>query len=194
MQKEVKKSWALFTGIGIIMIAHGLQIQVMGIRSVIEEFSVINTGVFMSGYFVGYFVGSKTTPELVSKVGHIRVFAAFASLASLSALLAVMYVNPFMWTVSRFITGVSLVSCYVVCESWLNDRASNKNRGQLLSAYMIVLYTGLAIGMLLLNLSSPMNYEPFILVSVLLSLALVPILLTKRSAPKFKKIGTISVK
>ena len=194
MQKEVKKSWALFTGIGIMMIAHGLQIQLMGIRSVIEEFSFVTTGVFMSGYFVGYFVGSKTTPTLVSKVGHIRVFAAFASLASLSALLAVVYINPFMWTLSRFITGVSLVSCYVVCESWLNDRASNKNRGQLLSAYMIILYSGLAIGMLLLNLSSPMNYEPFILVSVLLSLSLVPILLAKRSAPKFKKIGTISVK
>ena len=194
MQKEVKKSWALFMGIGIIMIAHGLQIQVMGIRSVIEEFSFINTGIFMSSYFIGYFVGSKTTPKLVSKVGHIRVFAAFASLASLSALIAVIYINPLMWTISRFITGISLVSCYVVCESWLNDRASNKNRGQLLSAYMIVLYAGLAIGMLLLNVSSPTNYEPFILVSILLSLALIPILLTKRSAPKFKKIGTISVK
>ena len=194
MQKEVKKSWALFTGIGIMMVAHGLQIQVMGIRSVIEEFSFVTTGIFMSSYFVGYFVGSKTTPALVSKVGHIRVFAAFASLASLSALIAVVYINPFMWTISRFITGISLVSCYVVCESWLNDRANNKNRGQLLSTYMIVIYLGLAIGMLLLNLSSPMNYEPFILVSVLLSLALVPILLTKRSAPKFKKIGTISVK
>ncbi len=194
MHKEIKKSWALFTGIGIIMIAHGLQIQVMGIRSVVEDFNIITTGVFMSGYFVGYFVGSKITPNLVSKVGHIRVFAAFASMASLSALLAVVYVNPFMWTISRFITGISLVSCYIVCESWLNDRASNKNRGQILSAYMIVLYTGLAIGMLLLNLSSPINYEPFILVSILLSLALVPILLTKRSAPKFKKISTISVK
>ena len=194
MQKEVKKSWALFTGIGIMMVAHGLQIQVMGIRSVIEDFSFLTTGIFMSSYFVGYFVGSKTTPALVSKVGHIRVFAAFASLASLSALIAVVYINPFMWTISRFITGISLVSCYVVCESWLNDRANNKNRGQLLSTYMIVIYLGLAVGMLLLNLSSPMNYEPFILVSVLLSLALVPILLTKRSAPKFKKIGTISVK
>ena len=194
MQKEVKKSWALFTGIGIMMVAHGLQIQVMGIRSVIEEFSFLTTGIFMSSYFVGYFVGSKTTPALVSKVGHIRVFAAFASLASLSALIAVVYINPFMWTISRFITGISLVSCYVVCESWLNDRANNKNRGQLLSTYMIVIYLGLAMGMLLLNLSSPMNYEPFILVSVLLSLALVPILLTKRSAPNFKKIGTISVK
>ena len=193
MQKEVKKSWALFIGIGTMMIAHGLQLQVMGIRSVIENFSVITTGIFMSGYYIGYFVGSKTTPKLVSKVGHIRVFAAFASLASLSALLAVAYVNPFMWTISRFITGISLVSCYIVSESWLNDRATNKNRGQLLSAYMIIIYLGLSIGMLLLNVSDPINYEPFILVSVLLSLALVPILLTKRSAPKFKKIGTMNI-
>ena len=194
MQKEVKKSWALFIGIGVMMIAHGLQMQIMGIRSVLEDFSVFTTGIFMSGYYVGYFVGSRTTPNFVQKVGHIRVFAAFASLASLSALVAVVYVNPFMWTISRFITGISLVSCYVVTESWLNDRATNKNRGQLLSAYFIILYTGLGIGMLLLNVSDPTNYEPFILVSVLLSLALVPILLTKRSAPKFKKIGTISVK
>ncbi len=194
MQKEVSRSWALFIGIGTMMIAHGLQLQVMGIRSVIENFSVITTGIFMSGYYIGYFVGSKTTPQLVSKVGHIRVFAAFASLASLSALLAVVYVNPLMWTVSRFITGISLVSCYIVSESWLNDRANNKNRGQLLSAYMIVIYFGLSIGMLLLNVSDPTNYEPFILVSILLSLALVPILLTKRSAPKFKKIGTMSIK
>ena len=71
MQKEVKKSWALFIGIGTMMIAHGLQLQVMGIRSVIENFSVITTGIFMSGYYIGYFVGSKTTPKLVSKVGHI---------------------------------------------------------------------------------------------------------------------------
>ena len=177
-----------------MMIAHGLQMQVMGIRSVLEDFSVFTTGIFMSGYFVGYFVGSRTTPNFVSKVGHIRVFAAFASLASLSALVAVVYVNPFMWTISRFITGISLVSCYVVTESWLNDRATNKNRGQLLSAYMMVIYFGLAIGMLLLNVSKPDNYEPFILVSILLSVALVPILLTKRPAPKFKKIETISIK
>ena len=193
MQKEVKKSWALFIGIGVMMIAHGLQMQIMGIRSVLEDFSVFTTGIFMSGYYVGYFIGSKTTPNFVSKVGHIRVFAAFASLASLSALVAVVYVNPLMWTISRFITGISLVSCYVVTESWLNDRATNKNRGQLLSAYMMVIYFGLAIGMLLLNISEPEAYEPFILVSVLLSVALVPILLTKRPAPKFKKIETISI-
>ena len=63
MQKEVKKSWALFLGIGTMMIAHGLQMQVMGIRSVTENFNVVTTGIFMSGYFMGYFVGSHTTPK-----------------------------------------------------------------------------------------------------------------------------------
>ena len=87
-----------------------------------------------------------------------------------------------------------MVSCFVVAESWLNDRANNRTRGKILSIYMIITFVGLAIGMLLLNFDSPKNYKPFILVSILLSIALVPILLTKRKAPKFKKIGTLKLK
>ena len=193
MQKEVKKSWALFLGIGIMMIAHGLQMQIMGIRSVLEEFSVLTTGIIMSGYFIGYFVGSNFTPNMVSRVGHIRVFAAFASTASLSILIIATYVNPVVWTLGRFLTGLSLVSCYVVAESWLNDRANNRTRGKLLSVYMIINYFALACGALLLNFDDPTSFKPFILVSILLSIALVPILLTKRPAPKFKKIGTLNL-
>ena len=194
MIKMMKNSWALFIGIGIMMIAHGLQGNLMGIRSVIENFNFIATGVMMSGYYVGYFFGSNMAPKLVSRVGHIRVFAAFASLASLSILIISAYVNPVVWTFARFITGMSIVSCLVVAESWLNDRANNRTRGKLLSVYMIITFLGLAIGMLLLNFDSPENYKPFILVSILLSIALVPILLTKRKAPKFKKIGTLKLK
>ena len=194
MEKILKNSWSLFTGIGIILLANGLQGNLMGVRSVIENFSSLSTGILMSGYFVGYFVGSKLTPALVSRVGHIRVFAAFASTASLSILIIATYVNPVVWTLGRFLTGLSLVSCYVVAESWLNDRANNKTRGKLLSIYMIINYLGLACGALLLNFDDPKNFKPFILVSILLSVALIPILLTKRSAPKFKKIGTLNLK
>jgi len=194
MTKIIKNSWALFTGIGILMIAHGLQGNLMGVRSVIEEFNFLATGTMMSGYYVGYFFGSRITPKLVLRVGHIRVFAAFASMASLSILIISAYVNPIVWTFARFITGMSIVSCFIVAESWLNDRANNRTRGKLLSLYMFITYIGLAIGMLLLNFDSPKNYKPFILVSILLSIALVPILLTKRKAPKFKKISTMKLK
>ena len=193
MGKILKNTWALFTGIGIILLANGLQGNLMGVRSVIENFSSLSTGIIMSGYFIGYFVGSNLTPNMVSRVGHIRVFAAFASTASLSILIIATYVNPIVWTLGRFLTGLSLVSCYIVAESWLNDRANNRTRGKLLSVYMIINYFGLACGALLLNFDDPTSFKPFILVSILLSISLVPILLTKRPAPKFKKIGTLSL-
>jgi len=194
MGKLLKNSWALFVGYFVLMIAHGFQGNLLGVRSVIEEFNYITTGAIMSGYFVGYFSGANTIPKLVSKVGHIRVFAAFASLASLSILLHAIFVDPVIWTFARFITGFSIVGIFIVMESWLNDRANNRTRGQLLSIYMFITLIGLSLGTLLLNFSSPEKYEPFILISLLLSSALIPILLTKRKAPKFKKLGFIDIK
>ena len=194
MGKLLKNSWALFTGYFVLMIAHGFQGNLLGVRSVIEEFSFISTGAIMSGYFVGYFSGANSIPKLVGKVGHIRVFAAFASAASLSILIHAIFVNPIIWTFARFLTGFSIVGIFIVMESWLNDRANNRTRGQLLSLYMFITLIGLSLGTLLLNFSSPEKYEPFILISLLLSSALIPILLTKRKAPKFKKLGYIDIK
>ena len=48
-----------------------------------------------------------------------------------------------------------MVCIYTVAESWLNDRSSNKNRGSVLSIYMVILYGSMGIGMFLLNFSSP---------------------------------------
>ena len=194
MGKLIKNSWALFTGYGILIIAHGLQGNLLGVRSVIEEFNYIATGTMMSGYFIGYFVGANSVPNLVQKVGHIRVFAAFASLASLSILIHAVFVNPLVWIGGRFLTGFSIIGIFVVMESWLNDRANNRTRGKVLSTYMFITFIGLAIGTLLLNFSSPEKYEPFILISLLLSIGLIPILLSKRKPPKFKKITAIKIK
>jgi len=194
MEKLIKNSWALFLGYSVIILAHGLQGNLLGVRAVIENFSIIATGALMSGYFIGYFVGATIVPNLVGKVGHIRVFAAFASTASLSILLHSVIVDPYVWFLGRFITGFSIISIFVVVESWLNDRATNKTRGKVLSIYMIITFIGLGLGVLLLNFNNPKNYEPFILVSLLLSVALVPILLTKRKPPTFKKIASIKIK
>jgi MFS family permease len=194
MFKIFKNSWALFTGFAVLITAHGFQGNLLGVRSVIEEFNVIATGAIMSGYFVGYFCGANMIPNLVGKVGHIRVFAAFASMASLAILLHAVFVNPIVWIGGRFLTGLSLIGVYIVVESWLNDRATNRNRGGVLSIYMFITFTGLALGTLLLNFSSPERYEPFILISLLFSIALIPILLTKRKPPQFKKISSINIK
>jgi MFS family permease len=194
MGKIIINSWALFTGFGIIVISHGFQGNLLGIRSVIENFNFIATGTMMSGYFVGFFIGATIVPKLVTKVGHIRVFAAFASMASLSSLIHIVFVDPYVWILARFLTGFSMIGIFIIVESWLNDRANNKTRGKVLSLYMLITYVGMALGNFLLNISNPKDYEPFILISLLFSIALIPILLTKRKPPKFKKTSSIKIK
>ena len=194
MNKVLKNSWALFLGMGFLMMAYGFQGSLLGVRAVQEDFSLTATGFMMSGYFVGYFIGAATIPNIISRVGHIRVFAAFASLASLVILVHSILINPFVWFLLRVLTGISMVCIYTVAESWLNDRSSNKNRGSVLSVYMVILYGAMGVGMFLLNFSSPLNFQPFILVSVITSAALIPILLTKKKGPTFKKIKGMTLK
>jgi MFS family permease len=194
MNKVLKNSWALFLGMGFLMMAYGFQGSLLGVRAVQEDFSLTATGFMMSGYFVGYFIGAATIPNLISRVGHIRVFAAFASLASLVVLIHSVFINPYIWFILRVLTGISMVCIYTVAESWLNDRSSNKNRGSVLSIYMVILYGAMGIGMFLLNFNSPKNFEPFILVSIITSVALIPILMTKKKPPTFKKIKAMTLK
>ncbi len=192
MYKVLKNSWALFLGMSFIMMAYGFQGSLLGVRAVQEEFSLTATGFLMSGYFIGYFIGAATIPNIISRVGHVRVFAAFASLASLIILIHSIFIHPLVWFLLRLMTGISMVCMYTVAESWLNDRSSNKNRGSVLSIYMVILYGSIGIGMFLLNFSTPKNFQPFILVSVITSAALIPILLTKKKPPTFKKINAMT--
>ena len=47
--------------------------------------------------------------------------------------------------------------------------------------------------MFLLNFSTPKNFQPFILISVITSAALIPILLTKKKPPTFKRIKAMTL-
>ncbi len=177
------KTWALFFGFAIISLAHGLQGTLIGVRAVFEGFSFISTGFVVAGYYVGYLTGSIVIPIFLKRVGHIRVFAALASLASIAILLHSVFIQPYMWFFIRILTGISLAGIYVIMESWLNDKSTNETRGQILSIYMIITFAFLGCGQFLLNLGDPVKVDLFILVSILLSFALLPILLSVTEAP-----------
>ena len=137
----------------------------------------------MSGYYIGLLVGSLRVPTLVARVGHVRVFAALLSLGSTAILFQALFVEPVAWFLMRLLTGYCFAGAFIVAESWLNGSASNETRGQLLSLYMVVQMGGMAAGQFLLNLADPRGFDLFILVSVLISVAAVPMLLTAVAAP-----------
>ena len=189
----IRNTWALFFGFGIISLAHGLQGTLIGVRSVIEGFSFISTGLVVAGYYVGYLTGSVIIPIFLKRVGHIRVFAALASLASIAILLHSVFLDPYSWFLIRIFTGISLSGIFIIMESWLNDKSTNQTRGKLLSIYMIITFVFVGLGQLLLNISDPAKVDLFILVSILLSFALLPILLSSTEQPNTTDTKSLSL-
>ena len=180
----IRQSWPLFLGMGVLMLGAGLQSTLLSLRATLEGFPTPVTGVIMSCYYVGYVVGTIIAPPLLRRVGPIRVFAALAAVASVAILIQGLFVNPATWGAMRGVSGVCFAAIYVVAESWLNDLASRSNRGRLLAVYMVVLYVGLGAAQFLLLLSDPRSPASFMLVSVLISLAMVPIVISAQPLPK----------
>ena len=194
MLAAISSAWALLLGIALIMLGNGLQSTLLGVRATLEGFGTATTGLVMTAYFVGFVAGSVIVPRLLANVGHVRVFAALASLASGAALLHTVFVTPVSWGLIRVFAGFCFAGLYVVAESWINEAATNRTRGQLLSVYMIMVLGGTGSGQLLMNLSDPRSFELFVLVSVLISFALIPITLSVGRAPPFEASESISAR
>jgi MFS family permease len=166
------------------MLGAGLQSTLLGLRATLEGFPTLVTGLVMSCYYVGYVLGTIIAPPLLRRLGHIRVFAALAAVASVAILVQGCFVNPWAWGAMRLLSGLCFAGIYVVAESWLNDRASRANRGRLFAVYMLVLYVGLGAAQFLLILANPLTPTPFMLVAVLISLAMVPIVVSAQRVPE----------
>ncbi len=186
--RTIFNTWGLFSALGLLMLGNGLLGTLLGIRSVLEGFSTVTSGVILAVYYVGFLAGSRYAVTAAVRVGHVRVFAALASLASVSALLHVVWVTPVAWGALRFVSGFATAGLYVVAEGWLNGLATNGSRGRLMSVYMVVIMGGLAASQLLLYAGDPGQYQLFILSSVLVSVAVVPVSLSVGTAPRLDAV------
>jgi len=176
-------SWALLLGIMLLMVGNGMQNTLLGVRGSLEGFSTFQMAIVMSGYFVGFLGGSKLAPAMIRRVGHVRVFAALGSLVSAILILYPAFAHPVTWTIGRVLLGFCLSGVYVTAESWLNDAATNENRGKALSLYLIVQMLGIISGQGLMLAGDPAGFILFIIPSVLVSVSFAPILLSVSPAP-----------
>jgi MFS family permease len=186
MLKVIAGSWALLLGMGLLMVGNGLQGTLMGVRGAIEGFSTFELSLITSAYFLGFLGGSRVTPHIIRRVGHVRVFAFLGSLISAVLILYPVVTVPWAWIVLRVLIGFCLSGVYITAESWLNNTTTNETRGQTLSAYMIVQMMGMVAAQGILTLADPAGYILFIIPSVLVSLSFAPILLSIQPTPAFE--------
>jgi len=174
---------ALLLGVAILLTGQGLQGVLLPVRATLESFSTVAIGVIGATYFLGFTAGCWMGPDLIRRAGHVRVFAAMTALASAAPLLHGLWINLWSWGLLRVISGFCFAVLYVVIESWLNERATNENRGQIFSAYILINMTVLAVGQQILLLDDPEKLDLFALASVLVSLAAVPVLMSRAASP-----------
>ena len=194
MLKVLSSAWALLLGMMLLQVGNGMQGTVLGIRGDLEGFSTLEMSMVMSGYFVGFLFGSRMAPEMIRRVGHVRVFAALASMISAVMLLYPTFTDPVVWGLGRILVGFCFSGVYVTAESWLNDAADNQNRGKALSLYMIMQMVGIVTAQALMVVADPGGFILFIIPSVLISLAFAPILLSISPTPAFATTKPMSLR
>ncbi|MGB0960809.1 MAG: MFS transporter [Halocynthiibacter sp.] len=194
MFQVVGSAWALLFGMMLLMVGNGLQGTLLGVRGELEGFSTFEMSVIMAGYFAGFLGGSHAAPELIRRVGHVRVFAALASFISAVLVLYPVITHPVAWTIGRVIIGFCFSGVYVTAESWLNNATDNDNRGKALSAYLIVQMIGIVAAQGILVLADPNGYILFVITSVLVSISFAPILLSITPTPSFETTAPMSLR
>ena len=186
-------TWALMLGMLLLMVGNGLQGTLIGVRGELEGFSTIELSVVMSAYFLGFLGSSRLVPELIRRVGHVRVFAALASFISAVLIAYPLLANPIFWSLGRVVIGFCYCGVYITAESWLNNSVNNDNRGQALSLYMIVQMIGIVAAQGVLALGDPGSYSLFIIISILVSISFAPILLSISPTPAFERTKAMSL-
>lgn len=194
MLQVLSSAWALLLGMGMLMIGNGMQGTILGVRGAMEGFSTLQMSFVMSAYFIGFLGGSRLAPEMIRRVGHVRVFAALASLISAVMILYPAVANPIAWMFGRALIGFCFSGVYVTAESWLNNAADNANRGKALSLYMIVQTFGIVSAQALMLVGDPAGYETFVIASVVVSVSFAPILLSISPTPAFDTTKPMSLR
>ena len=174
---------ALLLSVSLLLMGNGLQNTLLPVRASIESFSAIDIGIMGSAYFLGFAAGCVYGPYVVRRVGHIRTFTAMATIASCAVLVHAFVLNAVVWWLLRVATGICFAVLYMVIESWLNEKATNENRGTVFSIYTIINLTVVTLGQMMLVLDEPSNFMLFSFASILVSLAAVPVALSKSAEP-----------
>ncbi len=174
---------ALLVAIAFVLLGHGLQSTLLPLAANVAGFSDTAIGVLSSTYYIGFVAGCLLAPYTIMRAGHIRAFAALVSLMSAAAIVHPIVIDPIAWSLIRFVSGFTLAGFYLIVESWLNENATNANRGKVLSIYIVILYLSMTVGQLSLTVFDIATFVPFAVASVVVSIAVVPVTMTRSNQP-----------
>jgi MFS family permease len=173
----------LLIAAGILLGGNGLQSTLIALRGASEGFSPAMIGFMGTAYFTGFLLGCLAITRILKSVGHVRSFSALAALASAGTLMLVLVIDPVMWSLMRFLTGFCFAGLFTVMESWLNSGVRNEDRAQVLAIYRIIDLGSVTGAQFLIPIFGAGGFAIFAIMSIMITLSLVPVSLGDRSNP-----------
>jgi len=189
---QIKKLIPPFASVFLFFIGNGLvfTLLVVTLNHIKAPISII--GGMTSAYFAGLALGSFQLGRLIHKVGHIRAFASFAAGIIAIFILHGLLVFPYFWLLLRFISGFLIGGILLVIESWLISSSRVGNRGQVLAFYMIILYTGFALGQFFLEYFNMETLGLFSVAAIACALSIIPLASSEVQQPRLIKPKILS--
>jgi MFS family permease len=175
---------ALLMGTAFLLAGSGLHSLLLPLRGQAEGFSTTSLGLLGTAWAGGFVAGCFFAPRLVRRVGHVRSFGAFAASGATIALLTGMAVDETVWILLRAFTGFCMAGAFMVIESWLNERATNENRGTVFGVYMMVTYASLMGGQMIVAGGDVHTSTLFMATGILFCLSLIPTAVSTAITPK----------
>ena len=174
----------LLIAAGILLGGNGLQGTLIALRGAAEGFSPATIGFMGTAYFGGFVLGCAFITRIMKSVGHVRSFSALAAIASAGTLLLVLVIDPVMWSAIRFATGFCFAGLFTIMESWLNSGVQNSDRARVLALYRIIDIGSVTGAQFLIPVFGADGFAIFAIMSIMITLSLVPVSLGDRSNPQ----------
>lgn len=175
----------LFAGFGLFLNSAGVKLAQMGVDN-------MAIGALNAAFFAGAAFSAVAAHRIVSRVGHIRSFSVFGAIFAMAALLHLMTENLTIWGVLRVMLGFCYYSMLMVAESWFAEQSPQNKRARVLAIYNLTYYFAFTLGILLLSLNLSSD-NVFVLGTLLVMTAMLPVSLTKMNAPQVPPRQKINV-
>jgi MFS family permease len=168
---------------GILLGGNGLQGTLIALRGAREGFEASTIGLIGTFYFLGFLLGCLAISRMMRAVGYVRSFSALAAIAAASTLLLVLLIDPMVWAAIRFATGFCFAGLFTIMESWLNAAVANTDRARVLALYRIIDIGSVTGAQFMIPVFGADGFTIFAIMSMMLTLSLVPVSLADRSNP-----------
>lgn len=193
MRNLLRLTFAPILSLFILMLGVSFFNTFVSLRICGDGWSHLTTGMVYSAFYAGMMAGAIYMDRIIKRTGFIQAFSLFTSVISIAVVLQGFTSSPYTWILFRFLMGLGSAGIFIVIESWLLLLSSNTTRGEVLSLYMVSLYTAQSLGQFLLNTVDVASNTPFHLTLFFCALSITPVCLIKRLPPSLMESEPIHI-